>query len=133
LKLILLMMVICISSVFAEVTHQYPTKKLIDSKIKIIDIRTPAEWHDTGIIKDAITITFFDDRGRYNIPLFMEELQKHVTPTETFALICHTGSRTRILAEFLSQSYHMHVINLRGGMVYAEAKGIKPVQYLGNQ
>jgi rhodanese-related sulfurtransferase len=126
-------MVVCISSVFAEVMHKYLTKELLDSKMKIIDIRTPAEWHETGILKGSIPITFFDDRGRYNIPLFMQELQQHISATETFALICHTGSRTRILAEFLSQSYHMKVINLRGGMVYAEAKGIKPVQYLGDK
>ncbi len=124
-------MVVFISSVLAEVLHEYPSEQLLHSKIKIIDIRTPAEWHDTGILPGAIPITFFDERGRYNVPAFMQELLKHVKPDETFALICHTGSRTKILAEFLSQSYHMHVINLRGGMVYAEAKGMKPVQYLG--
>ncbi len=126
---ILLFLHLFLVCVFAEVFNEYPSQHHIDSKIKIIDIRTKQEWQETGLIEGAIPITFFDDRGKYNIPVFMEELQKHVKPGEKFAIICHTGSRTSILADFLSQYYNMDVINLRGGMYYAEGKHLKFVPY----
>jgi len=118
-----------ISTLFAEVINQYPSQALIDSNITIIDIRTEPEWKETGLLKGAIPITFFDDRGKYDIPVFMSELQKHVKEGEEFAIICHTGSRTTLLAEFLANYYHMNVINLRGGMYYAQGKGLKTVPY----
>lgn len=44
----------------AEYTHQPIDQKLVDSKIKIIDIRTPSEWKTTGIVKGSFPIMFFD-------------------------------------------------------------------------
>ena len=126
---ILLIILLYISPVFAEVINEYPSQELIDSKIKIIDIRTEPEWKETGLLSGAIPITFFNEKGQYDIPVFMHELQKHVKPDEKFALICHTGSRTAMLADFLSKYYHMKVINLRGGMYYAEGKRLKIFPY----
>lgn len=113
----------------AEVIHAFPSQQLINSKIKIIDIRTQGEWKETGLLKGAIPITFFDERGRYNIPLFMAELQKHVKRDEEFALICHIGNRTAMLAEFLDETYRMKVINLKGGMEYARGKRLPILPY----
>lgn len=128
---ILLTLLLLICSVFAEVINEYPSQKHIDSKIKIIDIRTEPEWKETGLLPGAIPITFFDDKGNYDVPVFMAELNKHVKQGEKFAIICHTGSRTTILADFLAEYYHMSVINLRGGMYYAEGKHLKTVPYMG--
>lgn len=130
LNKILVIMLLLISSVFAEVINKYPSQKLIDSKITIIDIRTKPEWKETGLLSGAIPITFFDEKGKYDIPLFMQKLQRHVKPNETFAIICHTGSRTAILADFLAKYYHMKVINLRGGMHYAQQIHLKSVPYM---
>ena len=126
---LLSMILLFMSTLVAEVINQYPSQALIDSKITIIDIRTEPEWKETGLLKGAIPITFFDNRGRYDVPAFMDELQKHVKKGEKFAIICHTGSRTVLLAEFLSNYYHMTVINLRGGMYYAEGKRLKTIPY----
>lgn len=131
MKKILLTILLVFSSVWAEVIHEYPNQSHLDSKITIIDIRTEPEWKETGLLVGAIPITFFDNTGNYNVPAFMEELNKHVKEGETFALICHTGSRTAILADFLSEYYKMRVINLRGGMYYAEGKHLKTVPYQG--
>ena len=126
---IILITLIFIGSLFAEVIHEFPSQKLIDSKIKIIDIRTPYEWKESGLLKGAIPITFFDERGNYNIPSFMAELQRHIKPKEKFALICHVGSRTALLSDYLSQEHHMQVINLKGGMEYAKGKGLLILPY----
>lgn len=124
-------MLLLISSAFAELVQQYTTQAIVDSGIKIIDIRTAQEWKEDGLLKGAIPITFFNDKGEYNVPLFLEELKKHVKDGEQFALICHTGSRTRILSDFFANKLGMRVIDLKGGMVYAKAKGIKAYPYLG--
>ncbi|QFR49571.1 rhodanese-like domain-containing protein [Sulfurimonas lithotrophica] len=122
-KIITLLFVLSIS-IFAELKNEYPTQKLIDSKIPIIDIRTPPEWVETGLVKGAIPIMFFDERARYDIPKFLNTLNKKIDTTKPFALICRTGSRTKILSEFLSSELNYKVINLLGGMVYIKAKGL---------
>lgn len=117
------------SCIHAEVINAYPDQKFLDSGIKIIDIRTPAEWKETGLVKGAIPLTFFDERGNYDVYVFMRELQKHVQKGEKFALICHVGSRTAMLSDFLSQEYHMQVVNLLGGMEYLKKSGYKTSPY----
>lgn len=44
----------------------------------IIDIRTPGEWDQTGVIPGTSKIMFFDDRGSYDIDKFMGEFTKVV-------------------------------------------------------
>lgn len=115
--------------VFGEVQNLFISQQLIDSKIKIIDIRTQDEWKMTGMIKNSIPIEFFDKRGGYNVQNFMKKFQAQVKPDEKVALICNTGSRTRLVAEFLSKHYHYNVIDLQGGIQYAIGKKIPLVPY----
>ncbi len=105
-------------TVFASMTNEYPSQKIIDSKIPIVDIRTPGEWVETGIVNGAITIMFFNEKGSYDVNGFLTELNKKVDTTKPFALICRTGSRTKMVAAFLSKDLNYDVINLQGGMVY---------------
>jgi len=111
-------------SLFAEVTNQYLTKEFLTQNIPIVDIRTPGEWKETGLLKGAIPIMFFDKRGNYDAKKFLTELNKKVDVSKPFALICHTGSRTSMVAPWLSKEFHYKVINLQGGMEYA-TKGLK--------
>jgi len=68
----------------------------------LIDIRTPLEWQQTGVVPGSKLLTFFDDYGNYDIEKFMEEFQKLVPTKDTpFVLICRTGSRTATV-EFFS-------------------------------
>jgi rhodanese-related sulfurtransferase len=112
------------SILLATLTNKYPSKEIIDSKIPIIDIRTPGEWRETGIIKGAITIMFFNERGGYDIHGFLKKLNQKVDTKKPFALICRTGSRTKMLSTFLSQKLNYDVINLQGGMVYLKSLNI---------
>ena len=103
----------------AELKNEYISQKLIDAKIPIVDIRTVPEWRESGLLTNAVPITFFDEKGNYDINAFLTELNKKVDTTKPFALICHTGSRTSMLAPFLSEKLKYSVINLKGGMDYA--------------
>lgn len=108
----------------ADYTAQSIDQKLVNSKIKIIDIRTPGEWIHTGIVKGSIPIMFFDERGNYDLDAFLGELNKNIKPGERFALICDTGTRTKILGIPLGQEMGYNVIDLKGGIQYAIAKKI---------
>jgi len=117
------------TTLLATMTNEYPSQKILDSKIPIVDIRTPGEWKETGIVEEAITIMFWDERGGYDVNAFLTELNKKVDTKKPFALICRTGSRTKIIADFLSKKLHYDVINLKGGMVYLKAMKLKIVPY----
>jgi rhodanese-related sulfurtransferase len=91
----------------------------MNKQIPIVDIRTPGEWRETGLLQGAIPIMFFDERGNYDARKFLQELNKKVDTKKPFALICHTGSRTSMVSPWLAKEFGYDVINLKGGMEYA--------------
>ena len=123
MKKIILAFILLSVSLFAELNNQYITKEFMKKNIPIIDVRTPAEWHETGLLKGAIPIMFFDQRGNYDTRKFLKKLNKKVDTSKPFALICHTGNRTSMIAPWLSKEFNYNVINLQGGMDYA-TKGL---------
>jgi rhodanese-related sulfurtransferase len=102
--------------------------QIVQSGIKIIDIRTKPEWIETGIVKDSITITFFDARGNYDAQKFLDEINTHIDKNEEFALICRTGSRTTSVSDFLGRQGYS-VINLKGGVNSLARQGYELVKY----
>ena len=120
MKKIILSIFVLFNFVFAEVVDTHITPKVVDSGIKIVDIRTKTEWKQTGIIKGSKTITFFDKDGRYDVKKFLEALDGYIKPDEKFAIVCRTGHRTKIVSKFLGDNGYS-VVNLVGG-IYALAK-----------
>jgi len=112
------------SALFAEVTNVMVTTQFINStNLKIIDIRTKGEWRETGIVKDSYTLTFFNEKGNYDIDGFLKSLNKIVKKDEKFALICRTGSRTGMVSNFLGNKLNYHVVNLKGGLMKLMREG----------
>jgi len=128
IKIFISFMILTVT-LLADLKNEYPTQKFLNSKIPIVDIRTPPEWVETGILKDAITIMFFNERGDYDIKGFLAELNKKVDTTKPFALICRTGSRTKILSQFLAKEIGYDVINLEGGMMYVKGMKLQILPY----
>lgn len=113
---------------FAELRHIDVDQNIVKSGIKIIDIRTEPEWRETGLVENAIPITFFDEQGRYDAQAFVNELNKHVKKDREFALICRTGNRTVAVSEFLSKQGYK-VVNLKGGIKRLMSQGYVPEPY----
>jgi len=119
LKKILLSFLVLTVSLFATVTNQRASQELLDSKTPIVDIRTPEEWKETGLLKGSIPIMLFDEKGNYDLKVFLEKLNKAVDTSKAFAVICRTGSRTKVLSTYLSKKLNYNVINIQNGITYA--------------
>ena len=76
---------------------------LIDKQVPIIDIRRQEEWSQTGIIEGSILMTFFDKEGKAEVDIWLQNLDLVANKNEPFILICRTGRRTGLVANFLSK------------------------------
>jgi len=130
MKKIVFTLLLLATSLFAELKQEWATEGFLNKNIKVIDIRTPEEWRETGIVKGATTIMFFDEQGNYDVPKFLKALDKVVKKDEQFALICRVGSRTGMVSEFLSNKLGYNVINLKGGIMKLISEGYRPVRYM---
>ena len=129
MKRIFIGLFIVTAALMAELNQVWATPDFVENNMKIIDIRTPAEWKETGIIKDSYTIMFFDEKGNFNIEIFLKQLDMVVKKDEPFALICRVGSRTGMVSEFLSERLGYKVTNLKGGIMKMIHEGYKTVPY----
>jgi len=132
MKKILWGLLIISVTLYAEVQHIAATPEFFTRGITVIDVRTPGEWKQTGIVKGAKTIMFFDDSGGYNVDKFLVELNKVVKKDEPFALICRVGSRTAMISEFLDKELGYKVIDLTGGIEKLMQEGYKMEAYNEN-
>lgn len=120
MKKILLSLLLVGSWLFASVKDEEASQALLNSKIPIVDIRTPSEWKETGLLQGSIPIMLFDEKGQYDLNDFLQKLNSAVDTKKPFAIICRTGSRTKILASFLSQKMNYDVVNIKSGILYAK-------------
>ena len=96
----------------------------LDDGIKLIDIRRPEEWAQTGIVEGSIKATAFDANGRF-LESFLETLKQNVQPGEEFALICRTGNRTAMLSNWLAtRGGYSKVLNVGDGITDWIGKGL---------
>jgi len=130
MKKILFITLFLASMLHAELRQVWASASFVDKKIKIIDIRTPAEWKETGIVKGSYTIMFFDEAGNFDMESFLKQLDMAVSKDEEFALICRIGSRTGLVSQFLSEKLGYKVINLKGGIMKMLREGYKTTPYL---
>ena len=130
MKRIVFGLLLLATSLFAELKQEWATESFLNKNIKVIDIRTPAEWRETGIVKGSSTIMFFDEEGNYDVEKFIKALNKVVKKDEQFALICRVGSRTGMVSDFLANKMGYKVINLKGGIMKLISEGYRPVRYM---
>lgn len=72
----------------------------------------------------------FDEKGKYDLDDFLKKIRKQVVDTKKpFAIICRTGSRTKILAAFLSQKLNYDVVNIKSGILYAKRLNLPILPY----
>ena len=96
---------------------------MMEKSVKVVDIRRPEEWHQTGVVEGSHLITAFDRYGRIE-PGFVDTFQELVAKDEPVVLICRTGSRTAVLAHALAEQLeYQHVYNVTDGITRWIAEG----------
>jgi rhodanese-related sulfurtransferase len=80
-------------------------KNLIVDGVPIIDIRTPKEWIETGIIEGSHLITFFNEKGEVNLGQWLFEFDKIADKQKPFILICRSGRRTGVVSKYLDKNF----------------------------
>lgn len=101
---------------------------LENTKMVIVDIRTRGEWLQTGVVKNSKCITFFDERGSYNVEEFLKQIDALGGKEQEIGLICRTGSRTSQVANFMKNEGY-NVKNLVGGVMGLMQQGYQLVPY----
>jgi rhodanese-related sulfurtransferase len=95
-------------------------KTLQEEGVPVIDIRTPQEWKQTGIIKGAHQMMFFDAQGKDHAQEWMSNLAK-ITKDKSRPLIiyCAHANRTKAVGNWLVDKLgYTHVYELKGGIEY---------------
>lgn len=89
----------------------------------VIDIRTPQEWQDTGVIEGARLIEF-----DFNRPdTFLPQIQAELADGSDLVLICNSGNRTQVVADFLARQIPNRIVSIEGGIRKVMASGYQTV------
>lgn len=103
----------------AEVIHisSEELQSLISRGLPVVDIRVAWEWRETGVVPGSRKMTFFDDRGGYDAGAWLASLGRVADRDDPVILICHTGTRSRVIANWLSEGIgYKRVYNVTRGI-----------------
>ncbi|MFC7291075.1 rhodanese-like domain-containing protein [Hirschia litorea] len=77
-----------------------------------IDVRTPAEWSQTGLPSRALAISLLDGS-------FISKVEDAVNADKTapILVICRTGARSAQACKVLRKAGFTHPINVKGGIL----------------
>ena len=92
---------------FAEikVINNIEVKDLISKGVPLIDIRSPIEWKETGVIEGSHLITFFNDKGKVNLDNWYVKFNIVADKSKPFILICASGVRSKFASFILSNQF----------------------------
>ena len=93
----------------------------IKNLLTVIDIRSPQEWLESGVPKDARTITMHNPAGKR---AFLAAVRAAVNgnTARPIALICAVGGRSRWAQRFLTENGFSRVSDISEG-VFGRGKG----------
>lgn len=115
---------ICASAAFAKISTIEATPENVAKFTQIVDVRTPSEWQESGVINGAKLVTLVNDAAQ-----FRQDLQNAgVDLSKPVAFICRSGRRSAHAAS-LVDSDAADITNLNGGMSGLIKNGYKTTPY----
>ncbi len=132
IKKLLLALILTLNIAYAKMQTMDETQleEAMKNSVVLIDIRRVDEWKKYGIIKGSKLLTFFDEKGKYDIEAWLKEFKKLVkTKDQKFVLICAHANRSKVVGNMLAdQLKYSKVYDLKGGINYGWLdKGLKSV------
>ncbi|MCF6206804.1 MAG: rhodanese-like domain-containing protein [Sulfurovum sp.] len=129
MKKLLLITALLSTMLFAQLKSIDATEleKMQAKGVPVIDIRTPMEWKQTGIIKGAHKMMFFTPNGQPDLAGWFYELGHIVKDKkQPFIIYCAHANRTKALGDGLVQMGFENVYELKGGIENGWIKAGKP-------
>ena len=108
------LLIVTAAVVFAQPLRMSATEAhsaALNGNLIILDIRSPEEWAETGVAKDAWPVTMHDPNFGANLQSIIESY-----PKKPLAFICATGGRSNHVATVLEQNGILGIINISEGM-----------------
>ncbi|MCB1956898.1 MAG: rhodanese-like domain-containing protein [Rhodocyclaceae bacterium] len=97
---------------------------LIEQGIPLVDVRNHADQVETGIVPGARPIGFFDDHGEQQPAAWMASLKPVAGPDDPVILICRSGAKARMAADYLDKHEgYRKVYAVEGGVIGWKALG----------
>lgn len=87
----------------------------------IVDIRTPPEWVETGVIDGAELVTFTDPAS------FLAKVGPELADGRDLILVCRSGNRTNAAAKMLEGKIPNRIVSIDGGMRRVISSGYQTV------
>lgn len=87
----------------------------------IVDIRTPPEWAETGVIDGAELVTFTDPAS------FLARIGPQIADGRDLILVCRSGNRTEAAAKMLEGKIPNRIVSIDGGMRRVISTGYQTV------
>ena len=121
LEKILTVSILCLTALAAQAEviniDNAELARLTASGVPLVDIRTEGEWKGTGVIAGSKMLTYFDEQGQANQPVWLEKLKGIAKSDQPVILICRSGNRTKAATQFLSgQAGYKTVYNVTQGV-----------------
>jgi rhodanese-related sulfurtransferase len=111
---------------YVTAKEAYEQWKAAPDKVKIIDVRTPEEYlfvgHPTMAWKIPVAVQVYEwDAEKKQYPLkplmdFVSRVQTMAKPDDTLMVMCRSGGRSAIAANFLAKAGFKNVYNIIDGM-----------------
>lgn len=93
------------------------TARLAAAGTTVIDVRTRAEWQESGVIANSKLITFVNEQGKTDPAAWLAQVKAVSKPGQAVVLICRSGRRSQAAAQLLVQQPGFPTIyNSSGGM-----------------
>ena len=124
--LVLLLFLIC-APAWAQVGNltDEELQQMVKDGVPVIDIRRPGEWDQTGVVAGSHLMTFFDQRGNYDLDAWLRQLEPIAGEDDPFILVCRTGNRTGQVGDFLQGKLkYNRVYHLEKGITHWIAAGL---------
>jgi rhodanese-related sulfurtransferase len=92
-----------------------------DGNTLLVDIRTPQEWAQTGVVEGALLVTYADADS------FLAAVTPHLKEGQTLSLICRSGNRTSRASRQIAAKTDRQIVDVAGGMQRVVSEGYTPV------
>ncbi len=105
-----------------------PIREDILKDYQIFDIRNKDEWQESGVIKDAVLLSFTLDNGSID-PEFIDKFSKLADKNKEIAFVCATGHRSSAATYLIKSQLGLDTTNLKGGMFSLIEQGYQTTPY----